>query len=146
MPSYVLSRYRSYRTWQCHHNTVALPVLLLGARGTYPRSRSYANLTFQGLSCCSVQHCLNLALQWGGIVYPWSDARVFGCLIGFGLLLITFLCLQYLGKEKLVPSLAILVSIYVERTCPARLLTSIQARISLFTSFEIVPYRHHAAS
>jgi MFS family permease len=50
--------------------------------------------------------CLNLALQWGGIVYPWSDAKVFGCLIGFGLLLITFLCLQVRGKEKLVPSLA----------------------------------------
>ncbi|KAJ5751142.1 hypothetical protein N7533_008170 [Penicillium manginii] len=32
--------------------------------------------------------CLNLALQWGGIVYPWSDAKVFGCLIGFSLLLV----------------------------------------------------------
>ncbi|EAW16712.1 MDR family MFS transporter [Aspergillus fischeri NRRL 181] len=45
--------------------------------------------------------CLNLALQWGGIVYPWSDAEVFGCLIGFSLLLITFLGLQFRGKEKL---------------------------------------------
>ncbi|KAJ5804923.1 hypothetical protein N7474_010810 [Penicillium riverlandense] len=34
--------------------------------------------------------CLNLALQWGGISYPWSDYKVFGCLIGFGLLLIAF--------------------------------------------------------
>lgn len=58
--------------------------------------------------------CLNLALQWGGIVYPWSDSKVFGCLIGFGLLLITFLCLQWRGKEKLVSPPAIL-SPYLHR-------------------------------
>ncbi|ORY61596.1 major facilitator superfamily domain-containing protein [Pseudomassariella vexata] len=44
--------------------------------------------------------CLNLVLQWGGIVYPWSDANVFGCLIGFGLLLIAFLYLQVRGGES----------------------------------------------
>lgn len=46
--------------------------------------------------------CLNLALQWGGIVYPWSNANVFGCLIGFGLLTMTFLYLQFRAKERLV--------------------------------------------
>ena len=46
--------------------------------------------------------CLNLALQWGGIVYPWSNAKVFGCLIGFGLLTIVFLYLQFRFKERLV--------------------------------------------
>lgn len=51
--------------------------------------------------------CLNLALQWGGIVYLWSDSKVFGCLIGFGLILIMFLYLQFRGKETLVSSLAI---------------------------------------
>lgn len=44
--------------------------------------------------------CLNLALQWGGIVYPWSHSNVFGCLIGFGLLLVVFLGLQFRGKER----------------------------------------------
>ncbi|KAK2042411.1 MFS general substrate transporter [Colletotrichum somersetense] len=34
--------------------------------------------------------CLNLALQWGGIVHPWSHPNVFGCLIGFVLLFIAF--------------------------------------------------------
>ncbi|TPX08507.1 uncharacterized protein E0L32_009994 [Thyridium curvatum] len=38
--------------------------------------------------------CLSLALQWGGIVYPWSDSKVYGCLIGFGLTLILFLIMQ----------------------------------------------------
>lgn len=39
--------------------------------------------------------CLLLALQWGGTTYSWSDSRVFGCLIGFGLLLAVFLFLQF---------------------------------------------------
>lgn len=46
--------------------------------------------------------CLNLALQWGGIDYPWSNANVFGCLIGFVVLLIAFLWLQARGKDRLV--------------------------------------------
>lgn len=46
--------------------------------------------------------CLNLALQWGGIVYPWSSANVFGCMIGFGLLLMAFLCWQIRQKDKSV--------------------------------------------
>ncbi|CAI7611049.1 unnamed protein product [Penicillium manginii] len=45
--------------------------------------------------------CLNLALQWGGIVYPWSDAKVFGCLIGFSLLLVVFVGLQFRWKKSL---------------------------------------------
>ncbi|KAH8164729.1 hypothetical protein CIB48_g3495 [Xylaria polymorpha] len=37
---------------------------------------------------------LLLALQWGGIMYPWSDSKVFGTIIGFALILITFILLQ----------------------------------------------------
>ncbi|KAI0808861.1 major facilitator superfamily domain-containing protein [Xylaria sp. FL0064] len=37
---------------------------------------------------------LLLALQWGGIVYSWSDTKVFGTLIGFVLILTVFLVLQ----------------------------------------------------
>ncbi|KAM0546220.1 hypothetical protein ACHAPJ_011006 [Fusarium lateritium] len=43
--------------------------------------------------------CLFLALQWGGSVYPWSDSRVWGCLLGFGLLLILFVVIQIRQKE-----------------------------------------------
>ena len=46
--------------------------------------------------------CLNLVLQWGGIKNPWSNPKVFGCLIGFVLLLIAFLYMQARGKERLV--------------------------------------------
>ncbi|KAF5688336.1 major facilitator superfamily transporter [Fusarium denticulatum] len=38
--------------------------------------------------------CLFLALQWGGTKHPWSDSRVWGCLIGFGLLLTLFVYIQ----------------------------------------------------
>jgi hypothetical protein len=46
--------------------------------------------------------CLNLALQWGGIIFPWSHPNVFGCLIGFALLLLAFILLQVRGKERYV--------------------------------------------
>ncbi|KIW67751.1 hypothetical protein PV04_06981 [Phialophora macrospora] len=39
--------------------------------------------------------CLLLALQWGGTTYPWSDSQVWGCLLGFGLLIITFSGIQF---------------------------------------------------
>ncbi|KAF9894165.1 hypothetical protein FE257_009138 [Aspergillus nanangensis] len=48
--------------------------------------------------------CLILALQWGGSVYPWSDSRVWGLFLGFGLLGILFIFVQYRQKdEALIP-------------------------------------------
>ncbi|KAL4890594.1 MFS general substrate transporter [Aspergillus ambiguus] len=77
--------------------------------------------------------CLNLALQWGGIVYPWSDAKVFGCLIGFGLLLITFLCLQFRGKESSTIPLRIFRSRTVSASCGFMML--VQVAIVLHSYF-----------
>ncbi|KAL9582991.1 MAG: hypothetical protein Q9212_002972 [Teloschistes hypoglaucus] len=48
--------------------------------------------------------CLLLALQWGGIVYPWKNARIWGCLIGFGALILIFAALQLRkNHESLIP-------------------------------------------
>ncbi|KAJ5381633.1 uncharacterized protein N7496_004061 [Penicillium cataractarum] len=69
--------------------------------------------------------CLNLALQWGGIVYPWSDAKVFGCMIGFGLLLITFLCLQFRNKESSNIPLHIFRSRTVSASCSFMMLVQV---------------------
>ncbi|KAH1316059.1 hypothetical protein KXV95_003783 [Aspergillus fumigatus] len=69
--------------------------------------------------------CLNLALQWGGIVYPWSDAEVFGCLIGFGLLLIAFLGLQSRGKENANIPLRIFRSRTVSASCSFMMLVQV---------------------
>lgn len=44
--------------------------------------------------------CLLLALQWGGTTYAWSNSKVWGCFLGFGLMFIAFGVLQFwLGDE-----------------------------------------------
>ena len=43
--------------------------------------------------------CLLLALQWGGTIFPWSSAKVWGCLLAFGLLLAIFIGLQVYLKD-----------------------------------------------
>lgn len=44
--------------------------------------------------------CLLLALQWGGVQYPWSDGRVIALFVLFGLLTIAFVGVQiWLGED-----------------------------------------------
>ena len=48
--------------------------------------------------------CLLLALQWGGITYAWSDSKVWGCFIGFVLLLAIFIVIQFQkGDHATIP-------------------------------------------
>lgn len=48
--------------------------------------------------------CLLLALQWGGSIYPWSDARVVALLAVFGILLVAFLIQQiFMGNSRTIP-------------------------------------------
>lgn len=48
--------------------------------------------------------CLLLALQWGGTTYPWSNSKVWGCLLGFGLIISIFIALQIkLGDRATLP-------------------------------------------
>lgn len=48
--------------------------------------------------------CMLLALQWGGTTYAWSDSKVWGCLLGFGLLIIIFIGIQIkLGERATLP-------------------------------------------
>ena len=44
--------------------------------------------------------CLLLALQWGGTTKPWSDSSVIGTLVGFGLILITFIVNEWYMDER----------------------------------------------
>ncbi|KAH0272172.1 putative major facilitator superfamily transporter, partial [Aureobasidium melanogenum] len=76
--------------------------------------RRHANMTFKEkirqidllgalLLICAIV-CLLLALQWGGTTYPWSDSKVWGCLLGFGLLISIFIALQIkLGDRATLP-------------------------------------------
>ncbi|KAL5533396.1 hypothetical protein ACEPAF_5172 [Sanghuangporus sanghuang] len=48
--------------------------------------------------------CLLLALQDGGTEYPWSKAKIWGCLLGFGLLIIIFIGIQWWrGDDATIP-------------------------------------------
>lgn len=48
---------------------------------------------------CSIV-CLLLALQWGGTTYPWKDSKVWGCLLGFGLMIIIFVAQQFRRGDR----------------------------------------------
>ena len=44
--------------------------------------------------------CLLLALQWGGTTRPWKSSTIIGLLVGFMLLIIIFIVLEWRQKEK----------------------------------------------
>ncbi|KAK1241014.1 hypothetical protein MKX08_000988 [Trichoderma sp. CBMAI-0020] len=46
--------------------------------------------------------CFLLALQWGGITKHWSDSQVIDCLVGFMLLSIAFLIIQYFQADRAI--------------------------------------------
>ncbi|RSL74776.1 hypothetical protein CEP53_000057 [Fusarium sp. AF-6] len=43
---------------------------------------------------------LLLALQWGGSSYPWSDGRIIGLFVVFGVLIILFVVIQFWKQDK----------------------------------------------
>ncbi|KAF2024965.1 MFS general substrate transporter [Setomelanomma holmii] len=77
-------------------------------KGDIPWQSKLQQLDLPGAACLvSSTVLLLLALQWGGIVFPWSDARVYGCLLGFGLILIAFVVLQATSKDSCTIPLAL---------------------------------------
>ena len=73
------------------------------AKGALPWLQKIRELDIPGaIVLLGSTTCLNLTLQWGGIVYPWSHPNVFGCLIGFAVLLAIFIFLQARGKERYI--------------------------------------------
>lgn len=44
--------------------------------------------------------CLLLALQWGGTTYAWKNSKVWGCLLGFGLLIAIFIAQQFRRGDR----------------------------------------------
>ncbi|KAI1319742.1 major facilitator superfamily domain-containing protein [Xylariaceae sp. FL0255] len=47
---------------------------------------------------------LLLALQWGGVTYPWSSSRIIGLLVGAGAVAILFICVQlWQGDKSILP-------------------------------------------
>lgn len=44
--------------------------------------------------------CLLLALQWGGADYPWSNSRIIGLFVGFGLMIAIFIGVQFWQGDR----------------------------------------------
>ena len=88
---------------------------------------------------CSII-CLLLALQWGGTTYPWRNSKVWGCLLGFGLLIIIFIALQFRrGDRGTIPP-----RIFGQRTVLFACLYSSFLSMGLYTHIFYLPFYFQA--
>ncbi|KAI9819987.1 MAG: hypothetical protein M1827_006557 [Pycnora praestabilis] len=84
--------------------------------------------------------CLLLALQWGGSTYPWRDSKVYGCLIGFGIIITMFIFLQFkLGENATIPP-----RILKQRTVLASSWFSCFLAMGLYTHVYYLPFYFQA--
>ncbi|KAL3420899.1 major facilitator superfamily transporter [Phlyctema vagabunda] len=84
--------------------------------------------------------CLLLALQWGGTTYPWSNSKVWGCLLGFGLLIIVFIGQQFRrGERATIPP-----RIISQRTVLSSCLFSCFLSMGLYTHIFYLPFYFQA--
>ncbi|TLS21016.1 uncharacterized protein PpBr36_10748 [Pyricularia pennisetigena] len=84
--------------------------------------------------------CLLLALQWGGTTYSWSDSRVWGCFLGFGLIGTAFVWLQLrLGDDATIPP-----SIIKQRTIWSILCFELLLAIGLYFLVYYLPFYFQA--
>ncbi|KAK2036558.1 major facilitator superfamily transporter [Colletotrichum somersetense] len=67
---------------------------------------------------------LFFALQWGGSKYPWSDPRVYACLIVSGIFTTAFVLLQATKKEEAIIPVRILSQRTVAISCVFNMLMS----------------------
>jgi MFS family permease len=77
---------------------------------------------------CSIV-CLLLALQWGGQTYPWKNSKVWGTLLGFGILVIIFVGIQIYQKERAT----IPLRVFKQRTILVSSLFSALLSMGLYT-------------
>lgn len=79
--------------------------------------------------------CVLLALQWGGTTYAWSDGRIVALFVLFGLLLISFVGVQFwMGEDATVP-----VRIAGQRSIASSAFFSMCVGASFFTMVYYLP-------
>ncbi|KAH7323762.1 major facilitator superfamily domain-containing protein [Rhexocercosporidium sp. MPI-PUGE-AT-0058] len=84
--------------------------------------------------------CLLLALQWGGTEYPWKSSKVWGCLLGFGLLIIFFIAQQFRrGDRATIPP-----RIFGQRTVLFASLYSCFLSMGLYSHIFYLPFYFQA--
>ncbi|KZL84309.1 mfs transporter [Colletotrichum incanum] len=79
---------------------------------------------------------LLLALQWGGIKYSWRDARVWGCLLSFGLLAMALVISQLWGGDNAT----IPPRVVGQRTVLAGALQMACSSAAMFTHIFFLPF------
>ncbi|CAG8949328.1 hypothetical protein HYFRA_00004954 [Hymenoscyphus fraxineus] len=84
--------------------------------------------------------CLLLALQWGGSTYPWKDSKVWGCLLGFGLIISLFIGQQFRrGDRATIPP-----RIFKQRTVLFSSLFSCFLSMGLYVHVYFLPFYFQA--
>lgn len=77
---------------------------------------------------CAIVSLL-LALQWGGFTYPWSNSKVWGTLLGFGLIITVFIVIQVYQKDRAtVP-----IRVFKQRTILVSCVFSALLSMALYT-------------
>lgn len=79
--------------------------------------------------------------QWGGFVYPWHDSKVWGCLLGFGLLISIFIGIQIWRGDLATLPPRIIVR---QRTVLACSLFSTFLAMGLYTHIYYLPFYFQA--
>lgn len=86
--------------------------------------------------------CLLLALQWGGFTYPWKNSKVWGTLLGFGLLITVFIVIQVYQKDQAT----IPIRVFKQQTVLVSCIFSGLLSMALYTSVSYVPRCHERQS
>ncbi|OCB91721.1 MFS general substrate transporter [Sanghuangporus baumii] len=84
--------------------------------------------------------CLLLALQQGGTTFPWRSPKIWGLFLGFGLLIIAFVGVEYIrGNEATLPP-----RILRQRTVLAGSIYTILLSMAFFTHIFFLPFYFQA--
>ncbi|KAF2204866.1 MFS general substrate transporter [Delitschia confertaspora ATCC 74209] len=84
--------------------------------------------------------CLLLALQWGGQTYPWGNSKIWGNLLGFGLIIAVFIGIQIYQKDRAT----IPVRVFTQRTVLVSCLFSAFLSMALYVHIYYLPFYFQA--
>ncbi|KAF2018695.1 MFS transporter [Aaosphaeria arxii CBS 175.79] len=85
--------------------------------------------------------CLLLALQWGGQTYPWKNSKVWGTLLGFGLIIAVFIAIQIYQKDRAT----IPLRVFKQRTVLVSCVFSALLSMGLYTHIFYLPFYFQAS-
>ncbi|KAF9696096.1 hypothetical protein EKO04_005868 [Ascochyta lentis] len=88
---------------------------------------------------CAIVSLL-LALQWGGFTYSWSNSKVWGTLLGFGLIIAVFIAIQFYQKDRAT----IPVRVFKQRTILVSCVFSALLSMALYTHIFYLPFYFQA--